>query len=271
MDRILCITGGSRGIGAATARLAARQGYAVAVGYLGRRDAAEALVAQIVANGGMARALQVDVALEASVEAFFAAVDRALGPLTALVNNAGVLDTQCRLEDMDAARLQRVFATNVTGSFLCAREAVRRMSTRHGGAGGAIVNVSSAAARLGAPGQYVDYAASKGAIDTFTVGLAKELATENIRVNAVRPGVIDTDIQSPGIHVLFQLENETIQYSLNDYLWGRCKAEQTAYDVSDRALTAAGAAVVYRELADLSHTYPGEMNAPILDWLTDAA
>ena len=198
MDRILCITGGSRGIGAATARLAARQGYAVAVGYLGRRDAAEALVAQIVANGGVARALQVDVALEASVEAFFAAVDRALGPLTALVNNAGVLDTQCRLEDMDAARLQRVFATNVTGSFLCAREAVRRMSTRHGGRGGAIVNLSSRAARLGSPGEYIDYAASKGAIDTLTVGLAKEVAAEGIRVNAVSPGLIATDIHAAG-------------------------------------------------------------------------
>lgn len=191
MDRILCITGGSRGIGAATARLAARQGYAVAVGYLGRRDAAEALVAQIVANGGVARALQVDVALEASVEAFFAAVDRALGPLTALVNNAGVLDTQCRLEDMDAARLQRVFATNVTGSFLCAREAARHMIAA--GRGGAIVFTASIMGLSGGGfGGNVNYQASKGGVVNLARGLAVEWAPHRIRVNAVAPGWVRT-------------------------------------------------------------------------------
>ncbi len=197
-DRILLVTGGSRGIGAATARLAAALGYAVAVNYRARRDAADAVVAAIAAAGGRAVALQADVAVEAEVVRLFADCDRELGPVTALVNNAGILETQMRVEAMDAARITRTFAANVVGSFLCAREAVRRMSTRHGGRGGAIVNLSSAAARLGAPGEYVDYAASKGAIDTLTIGLAQEVAQEGIRVNAVRAGFIYTDMHASG-------------------------------------------------------------------------
>ena len=195
---ILLITGASRGIGAATARLAAARGYAVCITYRERRDAADALAAEIEQAGGKAIAVQTDVADEAQVVRLFETVDRELGRLTALVNNAGVLETQMRVDQMDAARLNRVFAANVTGSFLCAREAVRRMSSRHGGAGGAIVNVSSAASRIGSPGEYVDYAASKAAIDTFTIGLAKEVAAEGIRVNAVRPGVIYTEIHASG-------------------------------------------------------------------------
>jgi NAD(P)-dependent dehydrogenase (short-subunit alcohol dehydrogenase family) len=191
------VTGGGRGIGAATARLAAERGYAVCVNYLRDAAAAAKVVADIEAAGGRAAAVQGDVALEADVIRIF---DRAaeLGPVTALVNNAGILERQTRLDDMDAGRFTRVFATNITGSFLCAREAVRRMSTRHGGKGGGIVNVSSMAAKLGAPGEYVDYAASKGAIDTLTIGLAREVAEEGIRVNAVRPGVIRTEIHATG-------------------------------------------------------------------------
>jgi NAD(P)-dependent dehydrogenase (short-subunit alcohol dehydrogenase family) len=192
------VTGGSRGIGAAVARFAALRGYAVCVNYRARQDAADAVVAAIVGAGGRAIAVQGDVAVEASVVRLFEACDRAFGPLTALVNNAGVLETQMRVETMDAARITRVLATNVVGSFLCAREAVRRMSTRHGGRGGAIVNLSSGAARLGAPGEYVDYAASKGAIDTFTIGLAQEVAQEGIRVNGVRAGYIYTEMHASG-------------------------------------------------------------------------
>ena len=198
MKNVILITGASRGIGAATARLAAARGYAVCVNYLKNRQAAEAVVAQIEAGGGRAIAVAADVAEEAQVIRLFEAVDRQLGTLTALVNNAGILETQMRVEDMDAARLNRILAANVTGCFVCAREAVRRMSTRHGGSGGAIVNVSSAAARLGSAGEYVDYAASKGAVDTLTLGLAHEVATEGIRVNAVRPGFIYTDIHASG-------------------------------------------------------------------------
>jgi NAD(P)-dependent dehydrogenase (short-subunit alcohol dehydrogenase family) len=198
MSRVILITGGSRGIGAATARLAAERGYAVAVNYRRDRAAAEAVVEAVEGAGGRAVAVAADVAVEDEVVRMFAAVDAELGPLTALVNNAGILETQMRVEAMDAARLQRVFAVNVTGSFLCAREAVRRMSTRHGGRGGAIVNVSSGASRLGSPGEYVDYAASKGAIDTLTIGLAREVAEEGIRVNAVRPGFIYTGIHASG-------------------------------------------------------------------------
>jgi NAD(P)-dependent dehydrogenase (short-subunit alcohol dehydrogenase family) len=198
VSRIVLVTGGSRGIGAATARLAAARGYAVCLNYRARRDAAEAVVADIVAAGGRAVAVAADVADEADVVRLFETCDRELGPLTALVNNAGILDTQIRVEAMDAARITRILATNVVGSFLCAREAVRRMSTARGGRGGAIVNVSSGAARLGAPGEYVDYAASKGAIDTFTVGLAQEVAQEGIRVNAVRAGVIYTEMHASG-------------------------------------------------------------------------
>ena len=196
--RVALVTGGSRGIGAATARLAAARGYAVCVNYLADAGAADAVVGSIRDAGGTAAAVQGDVGVEADVVRLFATCDRALGRVTALVNNAGVLETQMRVEAMDAARLQRVLTANVIGSFLCAREAVRRMSTRHGGAGGAIVNVSSGASRLGSPGEYVDYAASKGAIDSFTIGLAQEVAAEGIRVNAVRPGVIYTDIHASG-------------------------------------------------------------------------
>ncbi|MDH4480813.1 MAG: SDR family oxidoreductase [Rhodoferax sp.] len=195
---VVLITGGSRGIGAATAWAAARAGYAVALSFQHDFTAAHLVAQTIEAAGGRAMALQSDVAQEDSVLALFAAVDAAWGRLDALVNNAGVVDVACRVDAMSVARLRRMFDTNVLGSFLCAREAVRRMSTRHGGLGGSIVNVSSAAARLGSPGQYVDYAASKGAIDTFTLGLSKEVAAEGIRVNAVRPGIIDTDIHASG-------------------------------------------------------------------------
>jgi NAD(P)-dependent dehydrogenase (short-subunit alcohol dehydrogenase family) len=197
-EKIILITGGSRGIGAATAQLAAVQGYAVCISYLQRGEAAEQVVSAIRNSGGEAIAVQADVAVEADVVRLFKTLDRSFGRLTALVNNAGTLERQMRVEEMDAARLNRVFATNVTGSLLCAREAIRRMSTGHGGSGGAIVNVSSAASRLGSPNEYVDYAASKGAVDTMTIGLAKEVAAEGIRVNAVRPGVIYTEIHAGG-------------------------------------------------------------------------
>lgn len=198
MNNVMLVTGGSRGIGAATARLGAAAGYRVCINYRGNRQAAEAVVDEIVAAGGQAIAVAADVADEGEVVRLFERIDRELGPVTALVNNAGILERQCRVADMDAARLARILAVNVTGSFLCAREAIRRMSTAHGGKGGAIVNLSSVAARLGAPDEYVDYAATKGAIDTFTLGLAKEVADEGIRVNAVRPGIIYTDIHASG-------------------------------------------------------------------------
>ena len=198
MHPVALITGGSRGIGAATAILAARQGYSVAVNYTANAAAADAVVKAIQAAGGTALALKADVADEAQILAMFARIDQELGPLKALVNNAGVVDMPARVDEMDAQRLRRMFDTNVLGSFFCAREAVRRMSTRRGGSGGAIVNVSSVAARLGGAGQYVDYAASKGAIDTFTIGLAREVAAEGIRVNAVRPGIIETEIHASG-------------------------------------------------------------------------
>ena len=198
MTKVLLVTGASRGIGAATATLAATQGCSVCVNYRQRHDDANAVVSAIESAGGRALAIQADVSVEADVVRMFGECERQLGRLSALVNNAGILETQTRVESMDAARLQRVFSTNIIGPFLCAREAVRRMSTRHGGAGGAIVNVSSMAARLGAPREYVDYAASKGAIDTFTIGLAGEVAEEGIRVNAVRPGLIYTEIHASG-------------------------------------------------------------------------
>ena len=198
MNKTLLITGGSRGIGAATALLAAQQGYAVAVNYSANSLAADEVVRQIRAMGGSAITVQADVGDEAQVLAMFEKIDAKLGRLTALVNNAGIVDVAARVDEMSAARLKRMFDTNVLGSFLCAREAVKRMSTRLGGSGGAIVNLSSVAARLGGATQYVDYAASKGAIDAFTIGLAKEVATEGIRVNAVRPGIIDTDIHASG-------------------------------------------------------------------------
>jgi NAD(P)-dependent dehydrogenase (short-subunit alcohol dehydrogenase family) len=195
---VMIVTGGGRGIGAATARLAARRGYSVCVNYLSDRAAAEGVAQEIRGDGGRAVAVPGDVAAEPDVLRLFAECDRSLGPLTALVNNAGVVLSQSRVEAMDAARLQRMFATNVIGAFLCAREAIRRMSKKHGGKGGAIVNLSSGASRLGSPGEYVDYAASKGAIDTMTIGLAKELAEDGIRVNCVRPGFVHTEIHAAG-------------------------------------------------------------------------
>ena len=198
MEQVLLVTGGSRGIGAATCQLAARAGWKVAVNYAANSAAADDVVRQIVAAGGAAMAVQADVASEEQVLAMFKEVDAKLGRLTGLVNSAGVIDVSSRVDAMSVARLKRMFDINVIGSIVCAREAVLRMSTRHGGSGGSIVNLSSAAARLGAPGQYVDYAAANGAIDAFTIGLAKEVAAEGIRVNAVRPGLIETEIHASG-------------------------------------------------------------------------
>ena len=195
---VIVITGASRGIGAATARLAAGRGFSVCVNYRSNRMAADLVVRDVERAGQRAVAIQGDVAIEDDVVRLFEAVDRQLGPLAALVNNAGVLETQTRVEHMEASRITRVFATNVTGAFLCAREAVKRMSTARGGKGGGIVNVSSRAAVLGAPGEYVDYAASKAALDTLTIGLAREVAAEGIRVNGVRAGIIYTDIHTSG-------------------------------------------------------------------------
>lgn len=196
--KILLITGSSRGIGAATAVLAAERGYDVAVNYARDRAAADRVASTIRASGARAIVVQADVASETDVVRMFETIDAQLGRLDALVNNAGIVERQTRVDGMDAARLARLFALNVTGSFLCAREAVRRMSTARGGSGGAIVNMSSRAAQLGSPGEYVDYAASKAAVDAMTIGLAKEVAEEGIRVNAVRPGVIYTDIHASG-------------------------------------------------------------------------
>ena len=198
MNKAVLITGGSRGIGAATALLAARQGWAVAINYTRHAHAAESVARQIRDAGGTAITVQADVSVEADVITMFDTVDHELGRITALVNNAGIVDRPARVDEMRGERLRRMFSVNVLGSFYCAREAVQRMSTRYGGAGGSIVNVSSAAARLGAANQYVDYAAAKGAIDVLTLGLAREVAAEGIRVNAVRPGVIDTDIHASG-------------------------------------------------------------------------
>lgn len=194
----LVVTGAGRGIGASVARLAAARGYAVCVNYRANHGAADAVVDSIVGAGGRAIAVAADIAREDEVLRLFAECDAALGPLAALVNNAGILERHMRVEDMSVERVQRVLATNVVGTFLCAREAVRRMSTRRGGRGGAIVNVSSVAATLGSPNEYVDYAASKGAIDSFTLGLAREVAEDGIRVNAVRPGVVYTGIHASG-------------------------------------------------------------------------
>ena len=198
MNRTLLITGASRGIGAAAALLAAERGWDVAVNYTRDAAAAEAVAAQVRAAGRRALVIQADVADEAQVLAMFARLDAEWGPLGGLVNNAGVVDVASRVDAMSAARIQRMFAVNVFGTMWCAREAVKRMSTRHGGSGGSIVNLSSVASRLGSPAQYVDYAAAKGAIDVFTLGLAREVATEGVRVNAIRPGIIDTDIHASG-------------------------------------------------------------------------
>lgn len=198
MSRLTLITGASRGIGAATARLLAARGHDLALGYARDAGAAEALAAELRATGRRVLCVQADVADEAQVLAMFARVDAELGRLTGLVNNAGIVAPAARLDEMEPARWQRIFGVNVIGSLLCAREAVRRMSRRHGGAGGAIVNVSSRAAQLGSPGVYIDYAASKGAIDSLTTGLAREVIDEGIRVNGVRPGIIDTEIHASG-------------------------------------------------------------------------
>ena len=198
MSRVMLITGASRGIGAATARLAAAEGYALCLNFHHRADAAQQLLEELKSTGTQAIAVAADVADETQVARLFATIDEQFGRLDVLANNAGMLERQMRLDEMDAARLMRVFAVNVTGSFLCAREAVKRMSTRYGGKGGSIVNVSSIAAKLGAPNEYIDYAAAKGAIDSMTLGLAKEVAAEDIRVNAVRPGVIRTEIHASG-------------------------------------------------------------------------
>lgn len=195
---IALVSGASRGIGRATARLLVQEGYTVAVNYHRQRDAADEVVAEILARGGKAFAVQADISDESQVEAMFARIDEEGLPLTALVNNAGILFQQSRVEALSAARINQVLATNVTGYFLCCREAVKRMSTQHGGQGGAIVNVSSAAARLGSPGEYVDYAASKGAVDTLTSGLSLEVAASGIRVNGVRPGFIYTEMHASG-------------------------------------------------------------------------
>jgi NAD(P)-dependent dehydrogenase (short-subunit alcohol dehydrogenase family) len=197
-SRILLVTGGSRGIGAATCLLAAQQGWQVAVNYTHNAQAAQEVVAHIKSAGGQALAIQADVADEAQVLRMYETIDQQMGRITGLVNNAGVVDVTARLEDMSVARLKRMFDVNVIGSMVVAREAVRRMSTKHGGAGGSIVNLSSAAARLGSPNMYLDYASAKGAIDVFTIGLAKEVAAEGIRVNAVRPGLIETEIHASG-------------------------------------------------------------------------
>jgi NAD(P)-dependent dehydrogenase (short-subunit alcohol dehydrogenase family) len=198
MSRVILITGGSRGIGAATALLAAKQGCDVCIAYAQDARSAQSVCAAIESLGRRALSVQADVSDEAQILALFATCRDRLGPPDVLVNNAGVLEQQMRLEDMSLPRLERVMAVNVIGSLLCAREAVRCMSTRHGGRGGVIINVSSVAARLGAANAYVDYAASKGAIDTFTIGLAQEVAADGIRVNAVRPGIIDTEIHASG-------------------------------------------------------------------------
>ena len=197
-EKVVLITGGSRGIGAACALLAAKQGYKVCVNFASNENAALGVVSEIEKIGGSAIAVKGDVASEADILNLFAETKSRLGPVTGLINNAGILSKEGRLDTFSTERIARIIAVNVTGSILCAREAVKAMSTQHGGNGGSIINISSIAATLGAPGVYVDYAATKGAIDTFTIGLAREVATEGIRVNGIRPGIIDTDIHGSG-------------------------------------------------------------------------
>lgn len=248
-ERVLVVTGGGRGIGAATCRLAARRGYQVVVNYAANARAAEALVEDIERTGGVAVAVQGDVANAADVARIFAAAD-GLGTLVGLVNNAGIVDKAARLEEMSVERLERMMRVNVIGSILCAQEAIRRMAKRHGGQGGGIVNLSSAASKLGSPGYYVDYAASKGAIDTFTVGLALELAGEGIRVNAVRPGIIDTDIHAAGgepdrvakmIPSLPMARAGTAQEVAEAILW--LLSEQSSYTTGTTISVAGGRAI----------------------------
>jgi NAD(P)-dependent dehydrogenase (short-subunit alcohol dehydrogenase family) len=198
MQKVLLVTGASRGIGAATATLAARRGYVVCVNYKSNDQAAQDVVARIAANGGRAVAMQADMAAESQIVALFDAIQRQFGRLDGLVNNAGILEQQAKIRDIDAARLRRILDVNIVGPFICCREAVRHMSMSLGGSGGVIVNVSSMASRLGSPGEYIDYAASKGALDTLTIGLSREVADEGIRVNCVRPGIIDTEIHASG-------------------------------------------------------------------------
>lgn len=201
MDKVMLVTGGSRGIGAATSLMAAKYGYAVAVNYRSNQDAADAVVSAIKKDGGKAIAVQADVSKEDQIVAMFETIDRELGTVSVLVNNAGIVDQPSKVADMSAARVENMMATNVVGPFICAREAIKRMGRGYGGSGGAIVNVSSAASHAagnGGAGTYIDYGASKGAIDTLTIGLAAEVAEEGIRVNAVRPGVVDTEIHASG-------------------------------------------------------------------------
>jgi NAD(P)-dependent dehydrogenase (short-subunit alcohol dehydrogenase family) len=198
MSKVVLITGASRGIGAATARQSAAAGFDVAINYTRDEASAQAVADDVRAAGRQALVVRADVGSEKDIVGMFEAVDSELGTVTGLVNNTGILFQQMRLDEMDAERIERVLAVNVTGTILCCREAVRRMSTRHGGSGGAIVNVSSVASRIGGPNEYIDYAASKGAVDSITLGLSKEVATEGIRVNAVRPGIIDTEIHASG-------------------------------------------------------------------------
>ena len=263
MSRVVLVTGGSRGIGAATARLAGQRGYDVCVNYRHDRDAAEAVVAAVRAAGQRAIAVAADVSSEPEVVRLFETVDAGLDPVTALVNNAGVLETQARVDGMDGARLARVFATNVIGPFLCCREAVRRMSTRQGGAGGAIVNVSSRAAQLGSANEYVDYAASKGALDTLTIGLAHEVALEGIRVNAVRPGFIYTAETDPN-HLLGQPNGYTSEATFTD---NRISAADTA-GVRPGSIQRGGSVEVFADAssATIRQQRLGQLyrNAPLL-------